>query len=83
MASRDPMVKYEGKFVVMNNGKVLASSNTLKEAYEKSRRLEGMEVFLSYVPHRDVLILWGRNSNAGAGKRADFSLPRGALWSPW
>lgn len=58
MEETDLMRKYGGRFVAIVNGKVVASSPTLKEVYNKVARTEAQEgLYFAYIPGDDILIL--------------------------
>jgi len=58
MEDTEIMKKYGGRFVAINKGKVVASSMTLKEVYNKVIRSQDQEdLYFTYIPGNDILIL--------------------------
>ncbi|MGC8601486.1 MAG: DUF5678 domain-containing protein [Thermoprotei archaeon] len=58
MEDRDIVKKYGGRFVAINRGKVIASSFTLKEVYNKALRAHEQDgLYFAYIPRNDILIL--------------------------
>jgi len=58
MEEVEPFKKYGGRFVAINKGKVIASSLTLKDVYNKVSKGDWQEgLYFAYIPGNDILIL--------------------------
>ncbi|MGC8631602.1 MAG: DUF5678 domain-containing protein [Thermoprotei archaeon] len=58
MEETELLKKYGGRFVAINKGKVVASSITLKEVYNKVNKTEWEDgLYFAYIPEDDILIL--------------------------